>query len=86
MNKLLNKKTMVKAAGVGVAATAFVPGAAEAHCGHGMYGQIYWNIVNQSEFDFGCYGKGDMPADMCVWSSEGECLAGRSYYNCYTPC
>jgi hypothetical protein len=71
-------------------AAAFLPGQAEAHCGHGMYGithWIYWD--EEGEQDWGCVGKGDQPLpsyDCVWWQWPGGCREYYTYYNCYEPC
>jgi hypothetical protein len=78
----------IVAVGVGAIGSAAVPGAAEAHCGHGMWGswEISWNTRMT---DSGCIGKGAQPwpyYDCWDWNPLYGCIAGTECYNCYSPC
>jgi hypothetical protein len=75
------------------AAAAFVPGQAEAHCGHGMYGAFYTYRYPEfpgyeDYYDTGCTGKGaqPMPDWECYQWEQGVCTQEVAYYNCYAPC
>jgi hypothetical protein len=70
-----------------VAAIAFLPGQAEAHCGHGMYNIQRWTDAEGWE-NWGCVGKGDTPSPEyeCVYWSGSQCMEAYLYYNCYEPC
>jgi hypothetical protein len=75
--------------GAGAAATAaFVPGAAEAHCGHGMWGVWIW-VDYSGWMDSGCTGKGDQPQPDYICNDDpeyGQPWICWNYYNCYEPC
>jgi hypothetical protein len=80
-------KPLLGVASVGAAAA--LPGTAEAHCGHGMYGVLTCDLGGYSNWceDQGCIGKGDTPPDNCeIWMTGGGCYLGELYYNCYFPC
>jgi hypothetical protein len=70
------------------AAASFVPGAAEAHCGHGMYGVQH--VGQFQNDDTGCVGKGTPGSGFgctCTfYSPYPNCLQYVCYYNCYSPC
>jgi hypothetical protein len=73
-------------------AAAFVPGQAEAHCGHGMYNLEWWeyNVITEQEtyYNYGCIGKGATPSPefQCTqWWGE-QCIGAWVYYNCYSAC
>jgi hypothetical protein len=81
--KIFSKqRAVVLAGGIGVA--AFVPGSAEAHCGHAMWGQVWW--WDTGSYDGGCVGKGDMPdpSEGCLSYDPytQECVEGWWAYDC----
>jgi hypothetical protein len=84
-NKSLKAARVAGVTAVGAAA-AFVPGQAEAHCGHGMYGIVHWTGGSNYEY-LGCIGKGaqPMPSYQCVAYSGPSCTEWYQYYNCYCP-
>jgi hypothetical protein len=89
MKKLTKNKTPVVLTGVGLTALAAVPGTAEAHCGHGMYGAVYynyWQFGYPYYGDSGCVGKGGQPDAVCLHYDPPNCDEGYWYYNCYQPC
>jgi hypothetical protein len=78
-------KSIVGAGVAGVAGAAMIPGTAEAHCGHGMYGfqRYQWDELVH---DSGCTGKGAPPSPFCARFYQGDCIDQFNYYNCYWPC
>jgi hypothetical protein len=87
-NKPMLRSLQLAGVAAAGATAAFVPGQAEAHCGHGMYGQIYHDYWGE-EWNYGCTGKGDTPEPSfyCVtWDPWQGCMEWYAYYNCYEPC
>ena len=72
-----------------VAAAAFVPGAAEAHCGHGMYGYFAFQVQGGIYDDTGCVGKGDPTTEYGPEAAFGlNCLQwwATATTTAYTTC